>query len=61
MPIEKGYSVLETAYMLGIKPRTVRAWLHNGKLNAKKIPGSQRWIIMESEIRRLQGNDENRD
>lgn len=60
MAIEKGYSVFETAHMLGVKPRTVREWLHNGKLNAKKIPGSQRWIIMESEIRRLQGNDEDR-
>ena len=55
MQIEKGYNLIEVADMLGIKVRTARQWVHDGKIHANKIPGSQRWIVMESEIKRLQG------
>lgn len=58
MAIENGYSTIEAARALGVKVRTIREWLHNGKLKANKIEGTDRWVIMESEIRRLQGNDE---
>lgn len=57
--MEKGYNLNQTANLLGIKVRTAREWVHNGKMKANKIEGSQRWIVMESEIRRLQGVQEN--
>lgn len=55
MAIEKGYNLIEVASMLGIKVRTARQWVHDGKIHANKIHGSQRWIVMESEIKRMQG------
>ena len=55
MQMEKGYSLIETAEFLGIKVRTARQWVHDGKIQATKIPNSRRWIVMESEIKRLQG------
>lgn len=55
MQMEKGYSLIETADFLGIKVRTARQWVHDGKIRATKIPNSRRWVVMESEIKRLQG------
>lgn len=55
MQMEKGYSLIETADFLGIKVRTARQWVHDGKIQATKIPNSRRWVVMESEIKRLQG------
>ena len=55
MKMEKGYSLIETADFLGIKVRTARQWVHDGKIQATKIPNSRRWVVMESEIKRLQG------
>ena len=57
--MEKGYNLIDTANLLGIKVRTAREWVHNGKMRANKIEGSRRWIVMESEIKRLQGVKEN--
>lgn len=57
---EKGYNIIEAAALIGIKPRTLRGWAQTGKVKAGKIPGTDRWVIMESEIRRLQGNDKER-
>lgn len=59
--MEKGYNLIEVANLLGIKVRTAREWVHNGKIKANKIPNSRRWIVMESEVERLQGvrKDEN--
>ena len=57
--MEKGYNLVDTANLLGIKVRTAREWVHNGKMRANKIEGSRRWIVMESEIKRLQGVKEN--
>lgn len=50
---EKYYSVKQAANLLGIKVRTVREWIRNGKLFAKKYDVSNRWYISESEIRRI--------
>lgn len=55
--MEKGYNLIETAELLGIKVRTAREWIRKGSLRAKKIEGTRRWIVMESEIKRLQGAD----
>lgn len=59
--MEKGYNLNDTAMMLGIKVRTARVWVRNGKIKANKIAGTNRWIVMESEIRRLQGELQNAD
>lgn len=53
--MERGYNLIQTAELLGIKVRTVREWVGKGKIHAGKIEGSRRWIVMESEIKRLQG------
>lgn len=53
--MEKGYSAIEAAKLIGISYRTMRKYLGNGTVKANKIPGTRRWIIMESEIKRLQG------
>lgn len=53
MEMEKGYNIIEVAGLLGIKARTVREWIKNGKIRAKKLSGSNRWVVLESEIRRL--------
>lgn len=55
MALEKGYNLLEVANLLGVKVRTVRGWAQSGKIKASKIPGTGRWIVMESEVKRLQG------
>ena len=52
--VEKGYSLIEAAKLLGVMPSTARYWARTGKISAKKIAGTRRWIIMESEIKRLQ-------
>lgn len=51
--MERGYNVKEVAELLAIKERTVREWLRNGIIKGVKITGTTRWIIMESEIKRL--------
>ena len=53
--MENGYGVVETAKYLGIKARTVREWIKLGKIQANKLDGSNRWVVMESEIRRIRG------
>ena len=58
--MEKGYNLLQASELLGLKVRTLRQWIRDGRLKAHKIQGSRRWIVLESEIRRLQGvEDEN--
>lgn len=52
--IEKGYSIVEAAQALGVKVSTLRRWAQSGKIQASQIPGTRRWLIMESEIKRLQ-------
>ena len=61
MSVEKGYNLQEVANLLGLKVRTIRQWVHDGKMAATKIPGTKRWIVKESEVRRLQNDngDEN--
>lgn len=57
--MEKGYNVIQASELLCVKPRTVRDWIHNGTINAQKLTGTRRWIIMESEIKRMR--NENKD
>lgn len=46
--MEKAYSIIETAKILGIKARTVREWIYKGKLKAYKLNG--RWLIFEKDL-----------
>lgn len=55
--MEKGYSLRQTAEALGIKTSTARRWVSKGKIKGKKIPNTKRWLILESEIKRLQGGE----
>lgn len=55
--MSKMCSLRKIADILGIKIRTAREWVHTGKMNAIKYPGSQRWYVPESEIRRLRGEE----
>lgn len=49
----KMYNIRQASNLLGIKVRTVREWIRNGKLKAGKYDVSNRWFIPESEIERL--------
>ena len=53
--VEKNYSIKQASEVLGIKVRTVREWIRDGKIKAKKYDVSNRWFIPESEIIRLIG------
>ena len=53
--VERRYNIRQAAELLGIKVRTVRAWINEGKLNAQKYECSNRWFIPESEITRVRG------
>jgi excisionase family DNA binding protein len=55
--MEKGYNLKDAANLLGVKVRTIRQWIHDGKINATKIPMTRRWLVMESEIRRMQNGN----
>ena len=55
--MEKGYSIIQAAELLGLKPRTVREWVYTGKVPARKLGNTKRWLIMESEIKRLRHED----
>lgn len=57
--MEKVYNVIDTAELLGVKARTVRAWIHNGTIIARKLAGSRRWIISEAEIKRMRNGNSN--
>lgn len=59
MDIEKGYTLKDVAKIMGLKVRTVRQWVHDGKLRAVKPEGAKQWVVSESEIRRLQNGDKN--
>lgn len=54
--MEKHYSIRQASNLLGIKVRTVREWIRNGKLSAVKYGVSNRWFISEEEIKRVTGN-----
>ena len=50
--MENGYGIIEAAVRLGMKARTVREWIRNGKIKAHKN-SSGKWVIMENEIGRI--------
>ncbi len=50
--MENEYGIREAAIRLGMKARTVREWIRNGKIKAHKNT-SGKWVIMESEVGRI--------
>lgn len=53
---EKAYKISEAAAIIGIKYRTIRQWIHDGKIKAFRYPNSRNLFIAESEINRLMGD-----
>ena len=53
--MEKMYSTIDASKVLGVKLRTVRWMISNGRINAVKYSSSNRgkWYIPESEIKRM--------
>lgn len=51
--MEKTYNINQVAFLLCVKPRTIRKWIKEGKIHAEKIVGTNRWLVFESEIKRL--------
>ena len=49
----KYYTLRQASEIMGIKVRTVREWIRNGRIKAIKIGGSNRWFISRDEIERL--------
>lgn len=49
----KIYKLCDAAELLGIKVRTAREWIKDGRLLAKKYPGCNRWFVEEEEIIRV--------
>ncbi len=56
--MERDYTIRDAAVILGIKVRTLRQWIHDGKINAYKRDFSRRWVIRESELRRVKDDRE---
>lgn len=46
------YGLKDAANILGIKVRTIREWIRNGKIKAVKDENNWYWKIPESEIER---------
>lgn len=51
--MEKYYNIRETAQLLGMTVRTVRQWVHDGKIKAVQYARRGKWYISESEINRI--------
>lgn len=56
--VERYYNLNEASVLLGIKIRTAREWIYNGKMKAVKYESNSQWYVPESEIWRIQhGNN----
>lgn len=55
--MEKMYSLVETAEILGVKVRTLREWLKTGFIMGHRYPNKPKWYIPQSEIDRLQNKE----
>lgn len=55
--MERGYNLKEVAGMFGLQVRTIRQWIHEGKIKAVKPKGAKQWVVFESELRRVQDAD----
>lgn len=54
--MEKHYNLREASKLLGVKVRTLREWIKQGYLKAKKYDGKRMWFVSQSEIDRIKGD-----
>lgn len=50
---ELGFSLMTIkhyASMVGKKPRTIRAWIANGKIKARKDRGGRDWLVIVKDL-----------
>lgn len=47
------YNIRQVANILGVKVRTIREWIRNGKIHGEKNEISGRWYFTEEEVARL--------
>jgi excisionase family DNA binding protein len=47
------YNIPEAADQLGRQVRTIRQWIHDGKIKAIKPPNKRHWMISEDEVERI--------
>ena len=50
----RNYSISGASEVLGVKVRTIRQWIRDGKIKAQKYSVSNRWFIPAEEIDRIQ-------
>lgn len=48
--MEKMYTIKQASEILGLKVRTVREYIHTGKLKAYKYAGGRTWHIKASDM-----------
>lgn len=53
------YTIKEASKILKYSPHSLRNWANEGKIKARKVAGTRRWIIDESEVNRLLGVENN--
>ena len=51
--MEQYYNIRATAQLLGMAVRTVRQWVHDGKIKAVQYAKRGKWYIPESETNRI--------
>lgn len=49
------YNMRQAANIIGVKVRTLRAWLRLGKIHGEKNPISGRWFFTADEVNRIAG------
>lgn len=50
---QKMFTIRQASKAIGRQERTVRGWIHDGKLSAVKNQSGRMWMIPESEIKRV--------
>lgn len=56
--MEKMYNLKQSAELLGVTVRTLREWIKNGRLEAKRHKSGRNLIIAEKEIERIRNEME---
>lgn len=46
-------TISEAAKILGVTPTTCRAYIHNGRLEAVKLAGVNRWRVSRESLERM--------
>jgi excisionase family DNA binding protein len=55
---EYSLSVPEVAKMLGVQPMTIRRWIGDGRLPARRVPGTKPYKIRQADVDALvQGSE----